>query len=136
MRRYRPRNGDRDECRELLACSLGRDGGCCRRSSATLCARYTLRRPGLADLAESLDAEAAARLAITGHFREQIANAINDGARAGRAVETRDWNIYARQLQSPTNLLRTVDPKARLQTSVGGKEARLYSYALGLESTV
>jgi hypothetical protein len=44
-----------------------------------------------------LDAEVAVRLAVTGHSREQIVNAIRDGARAGRVAENRDWDTYARR---------------------------------------
>jgi len=44
-----------------------------------------------------LDAEVAARLAITGHSREQIATAIREGARAARPAERRDWDAYARR---------------------------------------
>ncbi|HVV50573.1 MAG TPA: TraI/MobA(P) family conjugative relaxase [Polyangia bacterium] len=43
------------------------------------------------------DAEAAVRLAVTGHSREQIVDAIRDGASASRPTEKRDWDTYARR---------------------------------------
>ena len=45
--------------------------------------------------ASRLDAEVAVRMAVTGHSREQIAQAIIDGARASRPHEDRDWQAYA-----------------------------------------
>lgn len=44
-----------------------------------------------------LDAEVAARMAVTGHSREQITNAIKAGASADRPGEKRDWNLYAQR---------------------------------------
>lgn len=42
-----------------------------------------------------LDGEVAARMAVTGHSREQITNAIKAGASADRPGERRDWDLYA-----------------------------------------
>lgn len=42
-----------------------------------------------------LDGEVAARMAVTGHSREQIKDAIKIGASADRPGETRDWDLYA-----------------------------------------
>ena len=47
--------------------------------------------------ASRLDAEVAIRLALTGHSREQIANAIREGARTARPDEARNWDTYARR---------------------------------------
>jgi hypothetical protein len=44
-----------------------------------------------------LDGEVAARMAVTGHSREQITNAIKAGASAHRAGERRDWDLYAQR---------------------------------------
>jgi hypothetical protein len=44
-----------------------------------------------------LDAEVAVRMAVTGHSREQIAEAIRTGARSDRPGERRDWDHYARR---------------------------------------
>jgi hypothetical protein len=43
------------------------------------------------------DAEVAVRMAVTEHTREQIANAVRDGARSLRREEKRDWDAYARR---------------------------------------
>ena len=44
-----------------------------------------------------LDAEVAVRMAVTGHSREQITDAISAGARNARPREKRDWDHYARR---------------------------------------
>ncbi len=52
-----------------------------------------------ADLSR-LDAEVAVRMAVTGHSREAIAKAINEGARTDRPKEKRDWEAYAQRAAS------------------------------------
>jgi Relaxase/Mobilisation nuclease domain/Large polyvalent protein-associated domain 7 len=47
-----------------------------------------------------LDAEVAVRMSITGHSREQIAEAIKEAARADRPNEKRDWETYAQRAAS------------------------------------
>jgi hypothetical protein len=44
-----------------------------------------------------LDGEVAARMAVTGHSREQITNAIRTGANADRPGERHDWVLYAQR---------------------------------------
>ena len=47
--------------------------------------------------ASRLDAEVAVRMAVTGHSREQVAEAIFEGTRERRHHEDRDWQAYARR---------------------------------------
>jgi hypothetical protein len=47
-----------------------------------------------------LDAEVAVRMAVTGHSRSAIADAIKEAARADRPNERRDWNAYAKRAAS------------------------------------
>jgi len=54
-------------------------------------------RPGRRADSSRLDAEVAARMAVTGHSRELITNAIKVGASAARPGERRDWNLYAQR---------------------------------------
>jgi hypothetical protein len=44
-----------------------------------------------------IDAHVAVRMSVTGHSREQIAQAIRDAARADRPGDRRDWDGYARR---------------------------------------
>jgi hypothetical protein len=57
----------------------------------------TREQPGRQADPSRLDAEVAARLAITGHSREGIARTIKEGARADRPNEQRDWDLYGRR---------------------------------------
>ncbi len=47
--------------------------------------------------ASRLDAEVAVRMAVTGHSREAIAEAIKGGAHEHRRDEKRDWHTYAQR---------------------------------------
>jgi hypothetical protein len=54
-------------------------------------------RPGGRVDSSRSDAEVAVRMAVTGHSREQITDAIRTGARRDRPGERRDWEHYARR---------------------------------------
>jgi hypothetical protein len=68
-----------------------------------------------------LDAEVAVRLAVTGHSREQIVNAIRDGARAGRPAESRDWDTYARRAAD----FALSPPGREMREQLAGQEQKL-----------
>jgi hypothetical protein len=57
-------------------------------------------QPGRRADPSRLDAEVAVRMSITGHSREQIAEAIKQAARADRPNEKRDWDVYSQRAAS------------------------------------
>lgn len=54
-------------------------------------------QPGQSVDPSRVDAQVAVRLAVTGHSRDQIADAVKSGACGDRPGEKRDWEQYAQQ---------------------------------------
>jgi hypothetical protein len=71
--------------------------------------------------ASRLDAEIAARLAVTGHSRAQIVNVIRDGARAHRPDEARNWDTYARRAAE----FAFSPPGREMRERLAGREQKL-----------
>jgi hypothetical protein len=68
-----------------------------------------------------LDAEVAVRMAVTGHSRGAIADAIKEAARADRPNEKRDWDAYAQRAAS----YAFSPPGREMQARLDGQEQKL-----------